>query len=159
VNWPGALKTEARSSVTREIGWPMGHRLQHHDGACRLAHGHNYLARVTIECRHLDTRRAGRPDDGMVVDFTALDASMRAVITPWDHAFMLQRGDPLAAALDAHARLVIVEYPPTAENIAWMILQELQRMLARQPGSGLFVRRVEVHEGPKSVATAEETDV
>jgi 6-pyruvoyltetrahydropterin/6-carboxytetrahydropterin synthase len=144
------------SAVTREVGWPMGHRLFRHDGPCAMAHGHNYAARVTVECLAVDTARAGTPKEGMVVDFKDLDLAIHSVVDRWDHAFMLQVGDPLMDQLEGYADLIRVLAPPTAENIAWMILDGVSRYLAGQ--TRLTVRRVDVFEGPKSVATAEEVE-
>lgn len=149
-------RSERHSAVTREVSWPMGHRLKNHNGPCRLAHGHNYVARVTAECRYIETRRPGKPDDGMVLDFADLDAAVRAIIARWDHAFMVEDGDPLVTILAGEAELVIVNCPPTAENIAWLILDELRREFGKATRERILIRRVEVHEGQRSVAIAEE---
>jgi 6-pyruvoyltetrahydropterin/6-carboxytetrahydropterin synthase len=144
-------------SITREYHWPMGHRLRNHRGRCRFAHGHSYVAHVTVEAT-TDIDRPGRTDDGMVMDFSVLEAVLReAVGTPWDHAFMLEDGDPLVAMFamaeangDAQ-KVVVVECPPTAENIARIIKRNVQALL----GTVGRVTRVTVYEGPKSAATCE----
>lgn len=145
--------------VTRDIWWSMGHRLWHHNGLCRFPHGHNYHARVSVERdTPRQTLRRNAPDDGMVIDFTALDRVLKSVIDTWDHAFMLEQGDPLESTLRYHAaetgeggRLVVIDGPPTAERIAQMIVEQVSASLVR---TGTRVLQVEVFEGPKSSATA-----
>jgi 6-pyruvoyltetrahydropterin/6-carboxytetrahydropterin synthase len=110
-------------TVTVEHAWPMGHRLQAHDGGCRLLHGHNYTARA--EFTGAVRRESGHPQDGMVADFTALKAVVRGVLDEWDHALMLERSDPAAPACGPYARLVLVDVPPTAERVASLLLARL----------------------------------
>jgi 6-pyruvoyltetrahydropterin/6-carboxytetrahydropterin synthase len=135
-------------SVTRTFHWAMGHRLQRHDGLCRFPHGHNYQADVTV----VGALRTAGPASGMVLDFSVLDALVRAVIDPWDHAFMVETGDPLVGALlsvPETTRLVVVQAAPTAENIAMDLAAGVAAIMPR----GLRVSEVRVHEGPKAVAT------
>lgn len=138
-----------RVSVTREHGWPMGHRLQHHEGRCRYPHGHNYLARVTVQASSWPPPRGEGPE-GMVVDFAVLDQAIRAVTDPWDHSFMCERSDPLAVALAEFAgeRLVLVDGPPTAEHIAHWLFALVQEALPYG-----VVTEVQVFEGPRAAAT------
>jgi 6-pyruvoyltetrahydropterin/6-carboxytetrahydropterin synthase len=149
----------AVASVTREYGWAMGHRLQHHEGLCRNPHGHNYVAHVTVDTAVERLDREGRPDDGMVLDFSVLDAALRHVLADWDHAFMVENSDPFHEALKAFAnvtgevpKVVVVDCAPTAENIAVMLAEALQQQF-RDPF--VHVRRVVVYEGPRSAATLE----
>lgn len=137
--------------VTRSIEWAMGHRLMRHDGRCRLPHGHNYVARVTVEAPRPQTRECA--EQGMVIDFARLDAALRDVIDPLDHGYMLEEGDPLIEALaqaEPQSRITVVPkgQPPTAENIAWFVAEALW---ARK----LAVREVQIDEGPKATATWE----
>jgi 6-pyruvoyltetrahydropterin/6-carboxytetrahydropterin synthase len=135
-----------RVSVTRECGWPMGHRLQAHGGRCRFPHGHSYVARVTVEVSQWPT------PDGMVIDFADLDRAIKIVVDDWDHAFMVDRTDPLFEVLmelpSESRRVIAVVAPPTAENIAVWLQRGVQAALSPR----FIVTRVEVFEGPKSAA-------
>jgi 6-pyruvoyltetrahydropterin/6-carboxytetrahydropterin synthase len=134
--------------ITRTYRWDMGHRLQHHTGLCRNPHGHSYTAEVTIAG---PVKNAG-PEAGMVADFSNLDGTLRETIGGWDHAFMLQSGDPLLFAME-HAgageswRLVEVPWPPTAERIAGEIARRLGVLWTERK-----VVSVRVWETPRSCA-------
>lgn len=110
-----------RVSYTHEV--PMGHRLLDHPGNCRYAHGHNYM--VSVELVGVVSG-----DTGMVVDFSHLKRAVRSALEPFDHAFVVQAGDPLAALLAGHASVRTLDDPPTAEVLAtlWrqLVCQELQ---------------------------------
>lgn len=86
-----------------------GHRILHHDGKCSRPHGHNY--KVSVEVTGALTEEGWIVDKGEVTD----------VIDTWDHAFLVEEGDPLIGAFehsgDADA-LIVLEHPPTAEVMA-----------------------------------------
>lgn len=98
--------------ISISMNIPMGHRLAKHPGKCRNYHGHNYDIIVCIE-------GAISPETGMVMDFTDLKAAMRIMLAPYDHAMVLEEGDPLIPFLSEHGfKYVITEFPPTAEHFA-----------------------------------------
>jgi 6-pyruvoyltetrahydropterin/6-carboxytetrahydropterin synthase len=117
-------------SVTISTSWPMGHRLQSHAGKCRHLHGHTYKLEATFIGHPNDA--PGTSTDGMVADFSALKACLALVVGDYDHAMVLERGDPAADACHAYSRLHVVNFPPTAERLAaWFmsgIAGELQRI-------------------------------
>jgi 6-pyruvoyltetrahydropterin/6-carboxytetrahydropterin synthase len=94
---------------THEI--PMGHRLQNHGGRCRQAHGHNYV--VCVGYIGIPQRATG-----MIIDFSELKRAVRRALEPYDHAFVLQGDDPLAATLIEYADVILLPEPPTAEVLA-----------------------------------------
>jgi len=109
-------------SVTKEIHFCYGHRLLHHKGKCRHLHGHNARAVIRLETEGLDAM-------GMVVDFgdigeyvkTWLDAEI-------DHNMLLCRADPVLPLLqDAGERVYVTEENPTAEHIARLIFEHVER--------------------------------
>lgn len=95
-------------SYTHEL--PLGHRLQNHEGGCKFLHGHNYLITIQVGA-NLDER-------GMVMDFHELKQLVRKFFEVWDHAFVLEEGDPALAAIQAFSKWVIIPHPPTAEILA-----------------------------------------
>ncbi|MFC7154581.1 6-pyruvoyl tetrahydropterin synthase family protein [Halomarina halobia] len=93
----------------RPIRISAGHRLLHHDGKCSRPHGHNYEVSVTV--------RGELTEEGWIVD----KGEVTDVIDEWDHAFLVERGDPLIEAFEASGdgdALVVLEHPPTAEVMA-----------------------------------------
>jgi 6-pyruvoyltetrahydropterin/6-carboxytetrahydropterin synthase len=71
----------------------------------------------------------------MVIDFTQLKSAMTDVIDQFDHALVLEVGDPLLAIGDIlqdaciEKRLVITPYRPTAENMAEAVARTIKSRL------------------------------
>ena len=127
-------------TVTQELPFCYGHRLLDHPGKCGRLHGHNGLARVTLRARSLDRQ-------GMVADFDAIERSVRGWLDEAiDHLLLLHRDDPICAALrGAGEPFVALDCPPTAENIARMIFEHVQR-------AGFPVVEVQLVEQQGSIA-------
>ncbi|MDL0132881.1 MULTISPECIES: 6-pyruvoyl trahydropterin synthase family protein [Halobacterium] len=104
----------------RPIRISAGHRLQHHDGKCSRPHGHNYEISVEITGQ--------LTDEGWVVD----KGTVTAVVSDWDHRFLLEDGDPLVDAFreagDGDA-VVVLEQPPTAEVMGVVLERKLHDAL------------------------------
>lgn len=113
-----------QTRVAIEVSWPMGHRLQQHDGKCAGLHGHNYRLRAVFS--GLPRTDPELPMHGMVEDFARLKAAVRAVTDPLDHAMLLERGDPAAIACEPFANVVRVPFPPTAERLAAWFYEQLE---------------------------------
>jgi 6-pyruvoyltetrahydropterin/6-carboxytetrahydropterin synthase len=130
--------------VTQEIPFCYGHRLLGHPGKCARLHGHNGLARLTLQAPQLDAQ-------GMVVDFDQVLARIgRFIEERLDHRMLLHQDDPAARALEAIGEpLVALPFHPTAEQLARLIYQEAR-------GQGLPIARVELVEQPGSVASYQE---
>jgi len=109
-------------SITKEIPFCYGHRLLHHQGQCRHLHGHNARAVIRLESETLD-------ELGMVCDF----ADIGRFAKEWlqreiDHNMLLHRDDPVLPLLrEAGERVYVMDANPTAENIARLIYQEVER--------------------------------
>ena len=127
--------------VTREIHFCYGHRLLNYNGKCRNLHGHNGKAVITIETPGLD-------ELGMVVDFTQI----KRIVSTWidenlDHRMILHRDDPVLPELRRQNEpVVVVDFNPTAENIAKMIYDYAH-------AQGLPVIEVTLWETENSYAT------
>jgi 6-pyruvoyltetrahydropterin/6-carboxytetrahydropterin synthase len=145
-------------SVTTEVTFPAGHRVQRHTSKCRTPHGHQYRVRVTVTG---DVVEAETADDGMVIDFAIVKMWMNLrVHDVLDHAFIVEDDD--AAMLDAlaaparHAepdwKIVVFPFAPTAENLAEWVYGELVK-LAKEHWFDVDISAVEVWETPTSCAT------
>jgi 6-pyruvoyltetrahydropterin/6-carboxytetrahydropterin synthase len=126
--------------VTQELSFCYGHRLLNYDGKCARLHGHNGKARITLRSAALDRQ-------GMVADFDAIERDVRGFIDEkLDHRMLLHRDDPLVPALvAAREPFVQVDFNPTAENIARMIYEHVEK-------AGFPVSEVQLVEVEGSVA-------
>lgn len=140
--------------VSKEIEIDMGHTVTLHESKCKHLHGHRFLIRATVQGELI---KAGS-QTGMVIDFSNLKKAMMKVIDePYDHAFAIWKEDPRASLLtQAHElwhndirKFHVLDFPPTAENLAkhWFI--ELQAELL---SAGIVMTKIEVYETPSSCA-------
>ena len=127
--------------VTRELGFSYGHRLLHYAGKCGRLHGHNGTAVLTLAAEDLDAL-------GMVADFHVVRARLGSWIdAELDHRMILKRDDPVLAALrDLGEPVVIVDFNPTAENLARLLFDKAREL-------GLPVTAVRLFETPTCSAT------
>lgn len=115
------------NKVTKEMWFEAAHLLSDHNGLCRNLHGHSYRVQVTVAGKL-------RPHENMVMDFADLKEKMTKVIGELDHAFLCQRNggeleDQIAALLRVYnARIVILPYAPTAENLCSYIYHYLEEL-------------------------------
>lgn len=136
--------------ITRRFEFDAGHRIPNHESRCRHLHGHRYALEVTLIGEPVP--EAGRSDEGMVLDFSALKALVReTVVDPWDHAFLVHRDDALVRSLLERIpdhRTVVLDAVPTAENLARIAYELLSERLHLAHGDRLRLRRVRLYETP-----------
>jgi 6-pyruvoyl-tetrahydropterin synthase len=95
---------------------------------------------VTVKAEALNS-------DGMVMDFSELKIRMNEILDGWDHAILLQKGDPLISVLEAlDQRIAVLQGPPTAELLA-------RNMHFNLTSAGLDVESVTIYETEKNCAT------
>ncbi|MEJ2327122.1 MAG: 6-carboxytetrahydropterin synthase [Chromatiaceae bacterium] len=128
-------------SVTKEISFCYGHRLLNHEGKCRHLHGHSARAVIRLESALLDGL-------GMVVDFADIGQYVKAWLSAEiDHNMLLCREDPVLPLLrKGGERFYVMEENPTAENIARLIFQHVER-------GGFPVVEVAVYETESACAS------
>jgi len=143
------MKTEL-ITITRKIEFDAGHRIPDHGSQCRNMHGHRYVleATVTGEVRRQD----GNPENGMVIDFSALkEVMMESVGNPWDHAFLVYRNDnevlKFLGSLPEH-KTVVLESVPTAENLVKEAAMLLIAALQRRYGERVTLTALRLYETP-----------
>ncbi len=134
--------------VTRTFRAEMAHRLNGHEGKCQNLHGHSYVFHVTAEASQLD-------ELGRVVDFGELkDGIGKWIADTLDHGTVLEDGDPLAAAiLSDGSKLRLMQVPPTAENLAWLIGLQARALHNATEGRRVEVVRVDVWETEHGMAS------
>lgn len=133
------------TTIVRTVEFDAGHRVATHDGKCRNPHGHRYRVELAVY--------GPVPDSGMVVDFGVLaEVLERDVHDVLDHGFIVDRADTdLLDALAGHGwKVVIIDGPPTAENLAEWVWYAVSQTMGEW---GLAMESVTLYETPKSWAT------
>jgi len=146
--------------ITRRLEFDAGHRIPNHDSQCRHLHGHRYALEISLDGPLVEG--AGRPDEGMVMDFSAVKAiAMRHLVDLWDHAFLVWRGDTAVAeflaGLPQH-KTVVLDAVPTAENLARLAFRTLDPLYRASYGDGLRLECIRLYETPNCWADARRED-
>ena len=142
--------------ITRRLEFDAGHRIPDHRSQCRHLHGHRYAIEITLSGRVI--RADGRPENGMVMDFSEVKAiAQRCVVDNWDHAFLAYAGDTAVVAflgsLPEH-KTVLLDVVPTAENLAQIAFAILDPAYRDVFGNQLRLERVRLYETPNCWADA-----
>jgi len=142
--------------ITRRLEFDAGHRIPNHASQCRHLHGHRYALEITLAGEVIEA--AGRPDTGMVMDFSEVkEIARRCVVDAWDHAFLAYRGDTAVVAflgtLPEH-KTVLLDAVPTAENLARIAFRLLDPAYQDTFGNHLRLQRVRLYETPNCWADA-----
>lgn len=142
--------------ITRRLEFDAGHRIPDHQSQCRHMHGHRYAIEITLAGQVVEA--AGRPDNGMVLDFAEVKAlAKRYVVDAWDHAFLVWREDVrvllFLQGLPGH-KTVVLERVPTAENLARTAFDILAPLYHDCYGDRLRLERVRLYETPNCWADA-----
>jgi len=123
-----------------------GHRVYGHESKCAHLHGHNYRFHFKI-VGHLD--KIGR-----VLDFGVIKEKLAMWLEDnWDHKFLVFKDDPwMMTLVDIDpAGVVVVDFNPTAENIAKYFVEEIApRQLA---GTLTTLIELKIEETMKCSAT------
>lgn len=112
-----------------ERHFSAAHFLPHYPGPCSRLHGHNFIVRVYVRGRELDS-------NGMLVDFGVLKAAFAEILAELDHYCLNERP-------------AFVTTPPTTENIARYIAEALSGYSLGKAQ----VHKVEVWETPGQAAS------
>lgn len=142
--------------ITRKLEFDAGHRIPDHASQCRHLHGHRYTLEVTLSGHIIKVD--GDPANGMVMDFADIKAVAQThVVSLWDHAFLVYRGDTLVAdflaSIPGH-KTVVLDVIPTAENLAETAFRILDPRYRDVYGNQLRLERVRLYETPNCWADA-----
>lgn len=132
--------------IERSFSIAVGHRLSKHQGKCKNFHGHNYKILVAIRAKHLD-------NNGMVLDFSNLDAIVKEFLDKYDHSLIVNKDDDIcnevSRTLIEHDMAVMrIPYEPTAENFA----SEVYHYVASKLPPNVSMDYVAVYETDRSRA-------
>jgi 6-pyruvoyltetrahydropterin/6-carboxytetrahydropterin synthase len=134
--------------ITRKLTFCAAHRVRLHESKCRHLHGHNYTVFLTAGCDTLD-------DAGRVIDFGVL----KRVCGGWldealDHGLIYEGLDnecESAALVMGEQKVYVMDCPPTAENLAEMLLDVFNSLLSQY---GVKVTKVVLWETENCYAEA-----
>lgn len=149
--------------ITKIFKFHMGHRVPNHKSKCRAIHGHTYFCHVTIKGKVNSDK--GSSDEGMVMDFSDMKEIVNNVIeNKLDHAFMVYDKDELknylqSASIDKKLfdieKIFVVDFIPTAENIAVWLFDELDKNFTDFYKEGGLLKRITLYETPTSYVVYE----
>lgn len=158
--------------ITRQIGIDAGHRIPNHLSKCRNIHGHRYQIYVTISG---EIEREGS-EQGMAggMDFSFLKEEMMDKIDKYcDHCLILWIDDPLLDHLvdrtnpdnliyvsptqliynsQISGRICVINYVPTAENLARHWYDELEKSIFQRSYGKATLAGIRVDETPNCSA-------
>lgn len=126
--------------AVRIIKFDAGHRVVRHESKCRTLHGHEYKAEIYATADQLDSL-------GRVIDFSVIKQIVGGWIDiHWDHNMILWDQDPnlpLIEQCDGLKKPFIVQFNPTAENMAEFLYNKSNELLS---GSGVKVDKIRLWE-------------
>jgi 6-pyruvoyltetrahydropterin/6-carboxytetrahydropterin synthase len=142
--------------ITRRLEFDAGHRIPSHHSKCRHLHGHRYAIEVTLSGNIIT--EAGAAEQGMVMDYSEVKRIANvALVDLWDHAFLVYRQDVdvlhFLQSLDDH-KTVVLDTPPTAENLALTAFRILDAAYRDTYGNDLRLEQVRLFETPNCWADA-----
>ncbi len=144
------------TSIRRWVETDTGHRVPNHKSKCRHLHGHRYRWEAEIEGDVVTD--SGVSDEGMLMDFGDISAILtREIHDIVDHAFVVYSGDNDAIqalqTMGPSHRTVIVDFIPTAENLARWAFERVEPLIQSSYGNRLRLVAMHVRETPKSWAS------
>lgn len=137
-------------TITRKLEFDAAHRVMNHESKCATLHGHRYVVEIIATAIGLD-------NIGRIIDFSILKEKIGNWLDEnWDHnSILFSKDKETVAAIKSIPRKkepFIVDWNPTAENMATYLLNEMCPKLLH--GSGVTVSTVIVWETPNCKATA-----
>ncbi|MES1982703.1 MAG: 6-carboxytetrahydropterin synthase QueD [Pseudomonadota bacterium] len=140
--------------ITRRLEFDAGHRIPNHASQCRHLHGHRYAIEITLSGDIITAE--GLSEQGMVMDYSEVKRiAKEQLVDEWDHAFLVYRNDiavlDFLNTLPGH-KTVVLEVPPTAENLAMIAFRLLADAYRDTYGNHLQLERVRIYETPNNWA-------
>ena len=106
------------------------HFLSGYNGKCANIHGHTWTIEVEVRANSLITAGEKR---GMVIDFSDLKKSVKALADRYDHTLIYEQGSLRESTLNALREegfsLTELSVRPTAENFAKLFYEALSKEL------------------------------
>jgi len=141
-----------RCLISKEIEFDYGHRVPNHDSKCKNLHGHRGKVRAVLSGNIIEEE--GTSSEGMLMDFSKVKEILMENIHDYlDHRFIMYKNDKLLPILlETGCELVIVDFIPTAENIAKHSFEKVAPIIKMAYGDELRLVSIEFWETPTSKA-------
>ena len=153
----------SQTTVIRYHDFCAGHTVTGHESKCRHLHGHNYRVHFHVRMKPLPEASQsekiapnvdGLDHIGRVVDFSVVKQLLCEWLEEnWDHRFLINQEDsrlPFLAETDKES-LVVVNFNPTAENMARFLVETIGPLALAETDVELF--GVELSETRKCSVT------
>ena len=142
--------------ISSKLEFDAGHRIPSHNSQCRHLHGHRYAVEITLSGDIITDE--GIAKQGMVMDYSEVKQIAKdALIDKWDHAFLVYSGDvqvlQFLQSIEDH-KTVVLDTPPTAENLALVAFNILDNAYQDNYGNHLRLEQVRLFETPNCWADA-----
>ena len=142
--------------ITSRMEFDAGHRIPNHKSSCKNLHGHRYAIEVSLSGEII--QEENESDFGMVIDFKdAKELVKKTIVDPWDHAFIVYEKDfevlEFLNSLPNH-KTVILSMVPTAENMALIAFEMLEKAFNLKFNNKIKPHRVRLYETPNNWADA-----
>ena len=142
--------------ITSRMEFDAGHRIPNHKSSCRNLHGHRYAIEVSLSGEII--QEENESDFGMVIDFKdAKELVKKTIVDPWDHAFIVYEKDfevlDFLNSLPNH-KTVILSMVPTAENMALIAFEMLEKAFNLKFNNKIKPHRVRLYETHNNWADA-----
>lgn len=122
------------------------HFLKGYEGKCSNLHGHRWKVEITVAAEELEEAGQTR---GMIVDFKTLKDDLSNICEELDHCLIIEDGSLKSKTLEALKeegfRMVVMDFRPTAENMARFFYEEMEER-------GYQVILAKVYETPNNCA-------
>ncbi len=144
--------------ITKEVQFDYGHIVHLHSSKCKNPHGHRERVVAKLEG---EVVREDVSEKGMVMDFKDVKEIMTKEIHDLlDHSFIISQEAPQLKYFEAMKdcypddplRLVIVDFIPTAENLAVYCFSLIQNKIKDKYNTKLKLISLEFWETPTSCA-------
>jgi len=142
--------------ISSKLEFDAGHRIPSHNSQCRHLHGHRYAVEITLSGDIITDE--GIAKQGMVMDYSEVKQIAKdALVNKWDHAFLVYSGDvqvlQFLQSIEGH-KTVVLDTPPTAENLALIAFNILDNAYQDNYGNHLRLEQVRLFETPNCWADA-----
>jgi 6-pyruvoyltetrahydropterin/6-carboxytetrahydropterin synthase len=142
--------------ISSKLEFDAGHRIPSHNSHCRHLHGHRYAIEITLSGNIITDE--GIAKQGMVMDYSEVKQIAKdALVNKWDHAFLVYSGDvqvlQFLQSIEDH-KTVVLDTPPTAENLALIAFNILDNAYQDNYGNHLRLEQVRLFETPNCWADA-----
>jgi len=142
--------------ISSKLEFDAGHRIPSHNSQCRHLHGHRYAVEITLSGDIITDE--GIAKQGMVMDYSEVKQIAKdALVDKWDHAFLVYSGDvqvlQFLQSIEDH-KTVVLDTPPTAENLALVAFNILDSAYQDNYGNHLRLEQVRLFETPNCWADA-----